>query len=250
MIIMDLFFPPLLPLSSPLFPFTFPSPPLFSTSNLWVTITVILKAFQKHLSLSLSPCIPWSSWSMGVNQSLAFTQIGNKYHRAHETIMTGLRWKWIPALTLHTALLFSRPTGSCHGKQLSLVASWQPRTIASAISPHPQAFSRQIASSTLKSNLLPTIGFYQRNRWFPLFPWTMQWELSGYRGGTIKRCFDLDFASAQTAPSPQCPTLREAFCSGGGGEEEEEVEGGCSTAPRPRLMKAGRQKGGQVRDRV
>ena len=127
-------------------------------------------------SLSLSPCIPWSLWSMGVNQSLALTQIGNKYHHAHKTIMTGLRWKWIPALTLHTALPFSRPMGSCHGKQLSLDASWQPDSIASAISPRPQAFSRQIASSTLKSNLLPTIGFYQRNGWFPLFLWTMQWE--------------------------------------------------------------------------
>ncbi len=171
MIIMVLFFPSS---SSLLWFFPSPShhPPLSSTSNLWVTIMVILKAFQTPRS----PCIPWSLWSMGVNQSLALTQIGNKYPRAHETIMTGLRWKWIPALTLHTALLFSWPTGSCHGKQLSLDASWQPDSIASAISPHPQAFSRQIASSTLKSNLLPTIGFHQRNRWFPLFPWTMQRE--------------------------------------------------------------------------
>lgn len=113
---------------------------------------------------------------MSVNQSLALTQIGNKYPRAHKTIMTGLRWKWIPALTLYNAFLFSRPRGSCHGKQLSLDASWQPDSIASAISPLPRAFSRQIASSTLKSNLLPTVGFYQRNRWFPLFPWTMQRE--------------------------------------------------------------------------
>lgn len=76
----------------------------------------------------------------------------------------------------HCAPLYSRPTGSCHGKQLSLDASWQPGSIASTIGPHPRAFSRQIASSTLKSNLLATIGFYQRKRWFPLFPWTMQRE--------------------------------------------------------------------------
>lgn len=88
----------------------------------------------------------------------------------------GLQRKWIPASTLHTVLPFSRPTGSCHGKQLSLDASWQPDSIANALSPHPRAFSRQIASSTLESNLLPTIGFYQRNRRLPLFLWTMLWE--------------------------------------------------------------------------
>lgn len=102
---------------------TFPSPFLPSTSNLWVTIMVILKAFQNPLPLF--PRIPWPLWSMGVNQSLALTQIGNKYPRADETIMTGLRWKWIPTLIPHIALLFSRSTGSCHGKQLSLDASWQ-----------------------------------------------------------------------------------------------------------------------------
>lgn len=123
-----------------------------------------------------SPSPSWSLWSVGVNQCLALTQIGNKCPCAHETIMSGLQWKWIPALTLYTGLLFSWPMGSCHGKQLLLDASWQPDSIASTISPHPQAFSGQIASSTLKSNLLPTIGFYQTNRSFSLFPWTMQWE--------------------------------------------------------------------------
>lgn len=161
-------------LSSALSPSPSHYPPLSSTSHLWVTIAVILKAFQ-----TLSPPLPPSPVLSGQWVSIRawpLTQIGNKYRRAHETIMTGLRWKWIPASTLHAALLLSRPAGSCHGKQLSLDASWQPDSIASAIGPHPRAFSRQIASSTLKSNLLPAIGFYHRNRRFPLFLWTMQWE--------------------------------------------------------------------------
>lgn len=53
--------------------------------------------------------------------------------------------------------------GPAMGSNYHLDASWQPNSIASAISPRPQAFSRQIASSTLKSNLLPATGFYQRN---------------------------------------------------------------------------------------
>lgn len=137
-----------------------------------------------------SPSIPWSLWSVCVNQSLALTQIGNKYPCAHRTIMIGLQWKWIPALPRHTGLLFSWPTGSCHGKQLSLDASWQPDSIASTISPRPQAFSRQIASSTLKSNLLPTTGIYQTNTWFPFVPLDNAVGIRQIERRTIKWCFD------------------------------------------------------------
>lgn len=68
-------------------------------------------------------CTPWPHQSMGVNQSLALMPIGNKYLHARGTIMTGLWRKWIPVLIPCIALLFSQPTGSCHGKQLSLDAS-------------------------------------------------------------------------------------------------------------------------------
>lgn len=146
----------------------------------------------------LSLSIPSSLWSVGVNQSLVLTQIGNKYPRVRETIMTELRWKWIPTLTPHAALPFSRPTGSCHGKQLSLDASWQSDSTASAIGPPPQAFSRQIASSSLKSNLLPTLGSYQRSQRFLLFLWTMNWGEHGHQSGHF------DFWSTLSSPSHQC----------------------------------------------
>lgn len=142
----------------------FPHHPV-SLFPLWVTITVILKALHPHPPHphfpSLLPLHPWPLQSVGVNQSLALIATGNKYLHACGTIMTGLWRKWIPVLIPCIALLFPQPTGSCHGKQLSLDASWQPNSIANVISTHPEAFSRQIAPSTWKLNVFFIFFFYQ-----------------------------------------------------------------------------------------
>lgn len=88
---------------------------------------------------------------MGVNHGLALAQIGNKYPRTRKTITSGRRRKWIPS-----------PRSPSPGRQGPAMGSnyhWMPadRPIppARAVGPGPQAFSRQIASSALESNLLP-----------------------------------------------------------------------------------------------
>lgn len=88
---------------------------------------------------------------MGVNHGLALAQIGNKYPRTRKTITSGRRRKWIPSPR--------SPSPGRWGPAMGSNYRWMPadRLIppASTVGPGPQAFSRQIASSALESNLLP-----------------------------------------------------------------------------------------------
>lgn len=88
---------------------------------------------------------------MGVNHGLALAQIGNKYPRTRKTITSGRRRKWIPSPR--------SPSPGRRGPAMGSNYRWMPadRPIppARAVGPGPQAFSRQIASSALESNLLP-----------------------------------------------------------------------------------------------
>lgn len=94
---------------------------------------------------------PGPPWSMGVNHGLALAQIGNKYLRTCKTITSGRRRKWIPSPR--------SPSPGRRGPAMGSNYRWMPadRPIppARVVGPGPRAFSRQIASSALESNLLP-----------------------------------------------------------------------------------------------
>lgn len=94
---------------------------------------------------------PGPPWSMGVNHGLALAQIGNKYPRTRKTITSGRRRKWIPSPR--------SPSPGRRGPAMGSNYRWMPadRPIppARVVGPGPRAFSRQIASSALESNLLP-----------------------------------------------------------------------------------------------
>lgn len=143
-----------------------------------MTIAAILKAFPKKkkrkknassLSFHLYPLPP--RWSMGVNQGLALAQIGNEHPRARKNNYDQAAAKMDSSIG-SPSLCSSSPGrwGPAMGSNYRWMPADSPVPAARAIGPRPRAFSRQIASSALKSNLLRTAGFCQRNRRFPFVP--------------------------------------------------------------------------------
>lgn len=88
---------------------------------------------------------------MGVNHGLALAQIGNKYPRTRKTITSGRRRKWIPSPRSPSP----GQRGPAMGSNYCWMPADRPIPAARAIGPGPRAFSRQIASSALESNLFP-----------------------------------------------------------------------------------------------
>lgn len=128
------------------------------------------KKRKERLPALIPPHLP-PRWSMGVNQSLALLQIGNEHPRARKNNYDRAAAK-MDSCVGSPSLCSSSPGrwGPAMGSNYRWMPADSPVPAARAIGPRPRAFSRQIASSALKSNLLRTAGFYQTNRRFPFVP--------------------------------------------------------------------------------
>lgn len=193
-----------------------------------MTIAAILKAFPKKKEKkrtpprSHSPCIPSPPprWSMGVNQSLALAQIGNEHPRVHKNNYDQAAAK-MDSRAGSPSLCSSSPGrwGPAMGSNYRWMPADSPVPAARTIGPRPRAFSRQIASSALKSNLLRTAGFYQTNRRFSFVPRDGALGRRKGGGGWIQTVDNKGVLILQLKPispvsNPQRPSQE---CRGGGG---------------------------------